>query len=185
MIWTMRRRLLTVFSVAILGFYFLFSVKAQGQKPAGQTANTNRLPERTTIIKGVAARPLFKQCSRQSPVATAFWTPTVADVRAAEQALPAFIQSLKNPNGPDRRLRFDYRQYAGFVDKRSGHKSLYLNGFAPRIAAAHSHTIAPGKKPFDWKLEPLNVCDGGNSFWGAEYDVQTGQWSRFFFNGPF
>ena len=150
------------------------------QTKSGQT----RLPNNATILTGAAARPLFKQCSRASPEAVkAYWTPKPVDIQAAEAKLPVFLQTVKK-TGLTRSLQNDYRQYAGFISK-SGQKCLYLNSFSPDVKKSSEASSGPGRKRFDWKREAMDACDGGDSFWGAEYNTQTKQWSHLAFNGPF
>lgn len=154
--------------------------------PAFGQAAPATLPQRATILTGSTAHSLFEQCSRASPQAVSFWTPTASDVRAAEQSLPAFLRTAK-PSVPyrplsKRRLDLDYRQYAGFVAK-NGHNCLYVNAFVPVTKdAMEEYASSPGKR-FNWRRDPVDVCDGGDSFWGAEYDTQTKKWSHLYFNG--
>jgi hypothetical protein len=37
--------------------------------------------------------------------------------------------------------------------------------------------------PFDWRTQALSICDGGTITFGAEYDAETHQVSKFAFNG--
>ena len=149
-----------------------------------QTPPAPRLPNNAAILTGAAARPLFNQCSRASPVAAGYWTPKSVDIQTAERSLFAFLPEEKGVAPYKRRLRNDYRQYAGFTAK-NGHKCLYLNGFSPDVKTSMERAKGPGRKPFNWKAEAVMVCDGGDSFWGAEYDTQTGKWSHLSFNGPY
>lgn len=157
----------------------------------GQKAASATLPERAAILKGDAASRQFKQCSRPSPEAVSFWTPTASDVRAAEQSLPSFLQTatIQSPTGGtiklsalNQQVSLYYRQYAGFVAK-DGHKRLCVNAFAPLIKKEMEEHIPGRNKQRDWRRDPSVACDGGLGFWGAEYDTQTMRWSRFNFNG--
>ena len=61
-------------------------------------------------------------------------------------------------------------QYAGLI--AGGRKFIYVNSFRGDV----------GDFP-NWKTQPVMVCDGGDAFFGAEYDPQTKTFANFAFNG--
>jgi hypothetical protein len=42
--------------------------------------------------------------------------------------------------------------------------------------------VAPMKSG-DWRQRPIDVCDGGDCFWSAVYDVLSGEFSDLQVNG--
>jgi hypothetical protein len=62
-----------------------------------------------------------------------------------------------------------FRQYLGIV--LDGRRAVYVNAFR-------------GAESFpSWRERAVQVCDGGNDFWGAIYDPATRRFSRLGFNG--
>ncbi|MDQ4080325.1 MAG: hypothetical protein M3125_06155 [Gemmatimonadota bacterium] len=148
---------------------------------------------------------VLTQCSRGTPRGVAgFWRPTPADVAVAEGAVDRALilaldsllardaaglpEWLKEPRAswPDQY----YRQYAG-LRHRDGRRTIYVNGVAvgwplelsQRVAqhdTTHSH---PFSKPDWWRYSAATVCDGGESFFGAEYDPLSKRVLSFQFNG--
>lgn len=115
---------------------------------------------------------MLRQCSRDAPApGEAGWTPLAGDIIALEAALPTMLaaQIARRPafaSAPHGWLR----QYVGIV--RDGRRTIYGN-FVPKGAGA-------GR----WRTEPIIVCDGGESFFGAEYDVVAKRFTQVAFNGP-
>lgn len=100
--------------------------------------------------------------------------------------MPGYLAPQKPlPSSRDRDIARDFHQCAGFV--RGGRKWIYVNGFAPRIAketAQSTLAVGPNKgKKFNWRRDNVDVCDGGASFWGVEYDVQNHTFQKLSFNG--
>jgi hypothetical protein len=121
------------------------------------------------ILSGPEGRMLLKQCSRMSPEGvTGFWAPSGKEIEQLEAAFLEFIKDKLPPNR-DSLLKDYYRQYTGFM--RGGEKFIYVNGF--------SHPT----KGHDWRRSAYVVCDGGGSFFGVEYDIETKQFSHLEYNG--
>jgi hypothetical protein len=143
--------------ILILGFFLLLSVQA--------ASNTN-WQAYGVILKGGQSKALLQQCSRAAPEkVSAQWTPTKNQIEQLETKLPAFKQKLKRPAA---QLSSFYRQYAGFI--AGGRKIIYVNLFPKRIDP-------------DWQSRAVIVCDGGEQFWGIEFEVDTGQLVNAAFNG--
>ena len=86
-----------------------------------------------------------------------YWTPTETEIADAEQAIA------------DAQGELDHmRQYAGFVE--DGDRKIYVNGFA-------------SESGIDWYSEPVFVMDGGEAYFQAVYNVETGVVEWFSFNG--
>ena len=114
--------------------------------------------------------------------AAVFWTPTVGDLKDIERTLPAYFKSQKlTPSVRTPGFHEYYRQCAGFL--RCQQRLVYINAFAPRIKEEMEESARIRKQSFNWKRNPVVVCDGGRSFYGIEYDPATGKFSNLYFNG--
>lgn len=125
------------------------------------------------IFSDAKGRALFNQCSRGvPPPGQAQWTPTRADIDAFEAALPEALS--KQPEAKEvnfANLLIGWRrQYVGTV--RGGRRFIYGNFFPADIESVEK-----------WQSAPTLVCDGGPSFFGAEFDVASRQVSHLDFNG--
>lgn len=143
----------------------LFLVSAAQAGPA--------LDAQTRVIFPAAEGPtLLKQCSRSTPQVGGFWQPDAATVNELEGRLPGALLAIwpkhkksdlnARANPP---VRFG-RQYVGLIV--NGRKAIYVNTFP--------------LDSVDWN-KPVQVCDGGDSFFGAEYDPSAKTFSDFQFNG--
>jgi hypothetical protein len=118
------------------------------------------------ILSGENAKALLRQCSRIAPEkVTAQWMPTSDQIVRLEALLPAFKRGLKQPDAP---LEAFYRQYAGFV--AGGRKIVYINFF-------------PKDTDPQWRSRAVMVCDGGERFWGVEFEVDRSRFVNAAFNG--
>ncbi|HYD72593.1 MAG TPA: hypothetical protein VEF55_05610 [Candidatus Binatia bacterium] len=134
--------------------------------------------ETRTILTGDAARSLARQCSRISPgPVEEVWTPTDAEVAAIEDELILLVARELEEASQSPSPGGYYRQYAGFVI--GGQRVIYVNGVddtAIQRAPNPNH-------PFDWRTQPVQICDGGTITFGAEYNPATHRFSNFAFNG--
>jgi hypothetical protein len=121
------------------------------------------LPDGVAVAVTLAAfKDGFRMCSRPGPWwVTSYWEVPPEDVQRVDAALLAY---LRNAPG-DKTLAYKpekfTRQYAGF--RKMGRRFIYVNAF-PSNESAHSKE--------DPSKELLIDCDGGDVFWGIEYDVQ-------------
>jgi hypothetical protein len=128
------------------------------------------------ILPDSARVSLMQQCSRSvPPPGEAGWSPTLDDVAALEAALPAALAARPLGPAPDwSRLSDSWgRQYVGLV--RGGRRFVYGN-FFPR-------TVVGDDEAGQWRTQPVEICDGGPSFFGVEYDVEAGRITHLDFNG--
>lgn len=124
---------------------------------------------------------MYKWCSRDAPGRSGYWAPDSATIGPLEAALPpalerALEQRIKDPMGRPRPSDY-YRQYIGI---RSGRRQVvYINGF-------HRGYVEALRAEFgdSWRTRVVNVCDGGTTFFGAEYDLVTREVTNIRFNGP-
>jgi hypothetical protein len=87
----------------------------------------------------------------------AYWTPSVVDIADAETAILQDEGELGHT-----------RQYVGFLE--DGQRKISINGFCDDMG-------------YDWEHEPVVVDDGGDCFFTAVYDMETGALEWFTFNG--
>ena len=130
------------------------------------------------VMPGSAMAAMLHQCSRGAPLpGEATWRPSPADIAAMDDAIGVGLRALGKRQAPQGSWPHDWaRQYIGIV--RLGHRFIY-GSFAPLEALAQDAAMG---LPAD---EPFEVCDGGPSFFGAEYNVAAGRITRMDFNGPY
>ncbi|NIJ18380.1 hypothetical protein FHS95_000049 [Sphingomonas naasensis] len=140
---------------------------AQAQAAEPQTSGV-------VIFDAAKTKMMLEQCARSTPVAgEAGWKPQAGDIARLEAALPAALARIRaaHPGALDGAPARWIRQYVGIV--RGGRRYVYGN-------------FAPGGEMFGkdrWRDEPLIVCDGGVGFFGAEFDVEIGNFTHLDFNG--
>lgn len=125
-----------------------------------------------TILPQSEAQNVTRLCSRTGfAKIDSGWLPTDADIKIVESHLALLSQPTSD--GQSVKTPTDYfRQYVGVVVL--GRKLIYLNalGFSDAEAGRDS-----------WKTRFVNICDGGDYFWGAIYDPATGTFSELHKNG--
>jgi hypothetical protein len=148
------------------------------------------LPADAAVLPGSAVGQMLHQCSRSAPApGETTWQPSANDIASLEVALPAALAAsdlariearlradpnLGSPNAGDPAWATApqgwHRQYVGLV--RGGRRFVYGN-FFPRDDA----------RPYDWRAQPVLICDGGPVFFGVEYDVEARRFTHIAFNG--
>lgn len=126
------------------------------------------------ILPREAVAGMYAQCSRSTPpAATDSWRPEPQDIARLESVLIASAAERAAARGLDLSI-FSARwrrQYVGTV--HDGRRFIYGNFLEARDEF-------PGA---DWRREPIQVCDGGPGFFGAEFDVDAGTITHIAFNG--
>jgi hypothetical protein len=126
---------------------------------------------------------MYTWCSREAPARTGYWAPDSETISGLEVALaPALQRALEREiKDPSRRPATNeyYRQYIGI--RIRGRQVVYINGFH-KYYLDHLATTRP-ELVDAWRTRAVNVCDGGSSFFGAEYDPATRQVTNIRFNG--
>lgn len=139
--------------------------------PATQTPASSSLPERVQILDAALTASLLKQCSRDAPKpGEGSWTPDMQSIVALERLLPEALRKQQRDHDWSEFPRQWTRQYVGIV--RNGRRYLYGNYLPDPVT---SDDMPPGTV--------LMVCDGGPSYFGAEYDVAAKKISHLAFNG--
>jgi hypothetical protein len=105
----------------------------------------------------------LRQCSRKTlGPGDSYWTPTLDDARRTDRAILGYFRLTPPPSElkrwPD--LGGLYRQYLGVV--RGGHRTVYVS-FLP----------VPADRSDEWRHAPMQICDGGPSYFGAEVDPES------------
>jgi hypothetical protein len=151
----------------------------------GCSARGAKLPDSAVVLNGKLATQLLHQCSRQAPRAgESTWQPGAAEIVQLETALPKALKSAQarkdfywtriNPHYFQIGLEWSKapegwrRQYVGLL--RGGRRFVYGNFFRSDLGENL------------WRTQPVIACDGGPSFFGAEYDVEAQQFTHIDFN---
>lgn len=168
-----------VLFVAVIALAACTPAPSEPQSGAAQQTRAQLWTADTrTILTGDAARALAHQCSRVSPGPVEdIWVPTDADVEALEDALILEVARQQEDRGESPSPGGYYRQYAGFVI--GGRRIIYANGV---YESAIERDPNPAR-PFDWRTQPVTICDGGSITFGVQYDPATRQFANFAFNG--
>jgi hypothetical protein len=134
------------------------------------SAAAQRLDRQWTILPAAEGKHLLDQCSRSGPAdVTAFWTPSAAEVEAVEECLPLLARESKDKI----LLSRCRRQYIGYISH--GKKFIYVNAFPDNDPESFTHDR-------DWRTAAWVVCDGGDAYWGVEFDPVTRTFRNLSFN---
>lgn len=132
-----------------------------------QLAASSLARERWTILPTSEGKDLVGQCSRECPYdAKSFWAPSTSQVAGIEQRLPALLHA----SGHKIDLSHSCRQYLGIVVH--GKRIIYMSAIDISVISGD-----------DWRAKALVVCDGGDIFWGVEFDPATNTFAHLAFNG--
>ncbi|MGE5626333.1 MAG: hypothetical protein ACM3ZT_12385 [Bacillota bacterium] len=115
---------------------------------------------------------LLKQCSREVPQNVSdYWTPTDQQVASLQSALDDYLRRHSADRGNVLSYPLDtyHGQYAGIVS--GGKRLIYGNFYIHQADWLHEDT------------QPVNVCDGGRSFFGVVFDPDANQILDVAFNG--
>ncbi len=159
---------------------------------------------RVVILPDTEMPHVLTRCSRGGPTGVSgFWRPSPVDVATAEDAVDrALARALDSAIARDtvghrewlNRPRASwpdqyYRQYAG-LKYPDGRRTIYVNGLAigwpselsQRVAEHDTTRSHPFAKPNWWRFVAAQVCDGGEFYFGAEYDPVSKRVLSFQFN---
>ncbi len=131
--------------------------------------------KRGVVFKSKLARDFGRQCSRASP--TGYWTsvaPSKNEIKQLEAALPRFVAQTKTARRSGKLSDFLF-QYGAL--ERGGKRLIYVNAFPDDKFSSRDRQV--------WRRGAMVVCDGGPSFWGAEWDTKTKAFQNMSFNGPY
>jgi hypothetical protein len=127
------------------------------------------------VLTEAEAQELLKPCSRSAPdPADGMWNPTVKDIGPLEQALPSYVTAHPPTSegiGPVRQLEKYKRQYVGL--SRGGRRYIYVSLML----------YGSNMDDLDWKSKAVQICDGGATAFGVEYDLQSESFTHIAYNG--
>jgi len=132
------------------------------------------IPDGAALAVSLAAfKDGFRMCSRSGPSwVTSYWEVSREDVQRVDTALLAYLGNAPGKTTLAYKPEKFVRQYAGF--RRFGRQFIYVNAFP-------SDSLALSKE--DPSKELLIGCDGGDVFWGIEYEVKRGTFGGLETNG--
>ena len=148
------------------------------------TNSINSREPRCVVLAGPRAAEVLRQPSRSVPIADGMWTPDDGLLANIATQVCSVLQPLLDERHTRLAAAFvtaiernasDYGvQCVGL--RRAGRRLVYLNGFQRHPA------LGPVER---WQTVPVIVCDGGQGFFGAEYDPEASRIVRLVFNGPY
>jgi hypothetical protein len=121
---------------------------------------------------------ILEQCSRKKLIGHSFWQPTFDLTWIIEEKLEAYLKSkpieegsplakaFKNKDFKPLPLSNWNRQVIGFQDE--GVEYVYLNYYPKRELPLR-----------DDRFIPVNVCGGGENYWGVVFNLKTTQLEHF------
>lgn len=149
---------------------------------------TGEITATTSPISVTADGPPRRLCSRQTPPGVErIWTPSADQVRAIDERLAGYLRAGPDcaPSSP---LSEYYRRYSGFV--RAGRELVYVDAIDRHEFELEDNRrydgAEKGETPLEkWQSGDFRMCDGGDGFWGVEYDVGSGSFLNLRINYAF
>lgn len=121
-----------------------------------------------SVLSGEQAKALSKQCSRPSLTGIqTSWQPTTRQIARLELQLDRYLR--QDYPAVRQQIGQRYFQYAGLTRKQ--HRFIYIN-----VIDEYAQNNP------DWRHTAMIMCDGGEHFWGVEYDPSTEKFSAIVFN---
>lgn len=143
-------------------------------------AQNSFVPAYSTILKADKGKAIMAQCSRSIPEGvTDYFDLTDADVAKLDSNFKKVLyiksegccivrSSVKNLD------KYAYQFIGVIVGKQ---KFIYINAFAI------DNSKNPVQLKAGWQENPVIVCDGGSSFWGAMFKISDSTFSELAING--
>ena len=120
------------------------------------------------VLLGDQATSLIKQCSRPAlKNIKRTWIPSANQIALMEQQLDLYLG--KHYPAIRKNIGQLYFQYAGLISNKK--KFIYINTLDQHAQA----------NP-DWRHTAMIICDGGDTFWGLEYDPAKAEFADMTFN---
>lgn len=140
-------------------------------------------PKFSTIISANNGLIMMNQCSRSTPEnINGFFELAKNDVEQLEENFKN-VYSLKSTKCCYAKKKIQNLenfafQYIGVMIKNE--KYIYINA----LRFSNSDEVDESKSFFkNWKTLPINVCDGGSSYWGVLYHIKRKKFIQFSING--
>ena len=107
-----------------------------------------------------------------SPKPGGYWTPTEAQVKILEAALPAYLQDnsqlfYRQPPVWERLNGYN-RQYVGLIEANK--QVIFANFFCQDMGV-------------DWRKEPVEILDGGECYFQVKFDIASQSFFSIIVNG--
>ncbi len=130
------------------------------------------IPQLETIIPKENCNEIFKQCSRKVPKKIdKFFILSNSEIQTLKKNFKKIL-IIKDKRGKSIKNLSNYAfQYVGLIIE--GKKYIYINAFISSLTLTEK----------DWKKKPIIVCDGGISFWGVLFDIETTNFIQLEING--
>lgn len=131
-------------------------------------------PKYSIVLDSTNGPAIINQCSRDHPKnVSGFWNVSVDEISILEKNFgKVLLIRIKDGFGNIRvcdLTHFVY-QYMGLTIV--GEKYIYIN----------ASTGFSGNEGL-WRHYPVNICDGGASYWGVLFNLQTKEFSQLAFDG--
>ncbi len=144
------------------------------------TQVNSHTPKYSTILEPTNGERLLRQCSRGTPKnISGYWTLNKSDIETLERQFMR-IKKIKATecclmNGTIKTLDNFAFQYVGVTIKKK--RYIYLNAF-------HVDSEEEFKTFYkNWTTEPIVMCDGGDYYWGALFDLDKCKFRDLAING--
>lgn len=155
---------------------------------AGERRMTpDALPALRVVLPASEAGILVDGCHGRDVRADSLWTPPDSVLRRLERRLAGHLESAWSADLGDP-LEVYALQYVGF--HRDGRRWVFVNGVDrghlqmavewDSVGGASERVERVARR---FREEAVSVCDGGEGFFRAEYDVEADRVSAFAFNG--
>ena len=164
----MRRAFCALLTVALI---------AGADRAATSASAASALNPELSVILPPKAFTLVNYCPDAPRAAL---PPTRAEVTELEARLGAILADRLNAvarshrHGEELKVADYYRQYSALVI--GARRLIHVNGF-------HRFLVEGNSRAPDWRNVPVCVFDGGERFFGVEYDPETKTFSNFAFHG--
>jgi hypothetical protein len=150
--------------------------------PADPAPVTPFVPEWGAVLPAIEGFKVARPCSRRRPDKVMdVWTPDRDVIARFDRELAPLVQGALERSPMPRKPTWSsgsyYRQYVGLViDNR---RIVYANAFLPLVTPRTPTGVSD-----TWQTQIVNACDGGERFFGAEFDVESGRVKYLAFNSP-
>jgi hypothetical protein len=186
MFWKCNRKHLIVFAATLLPALSLGCREAR--KPIDDRQQWRDAFRTTGVVLPLEEGPqLLTSCDGKRVEADSLWSPPDTVLRVLEVKLASRVRKELSPNADDP-LRAYHRQYLGIYRAGkaliliNGVHDLYLQNTSQNVPGVTGTSKDTGVIPPWFATRAVVVCDGGEAFFRAEYDVGDDTIIAFAFN---
>jgi len=160
--------------------HILFTILLFTLFVSGVNSQKTIAPASSVIVDTSIGKKILHQCSRDNPgMVDSFWMPTKSNIDILEKNFNNIL-GIKSTgcciNGKQVDSSKNFAcQYLGVVIK--GKRYIYINAFVIEMLDHYKRNFK------DLTKAPIVICDGGSSFWGALFNIDTKEFSDLNFNG--